>query len=79
MVFPKGKMMNDLILSKMHTGEWGEVVRLMREEYGPALGAERREERRDMPFQERPKPYSHFCRFAFCSFNCTTFHLLLKS
>ena len=45
--------MNDLILSKMRTGEWGEVVRLMREEYGPALGAERREERRDMPFRER--------------------------
>ena len=45
--------MNDLILSKMRTGEWGEVVRLMREEYGPALEAERREERRDMPFRER--------------------------
>ena len=45
--------MNDLILSKMRTGEWGEVVRLMREEYGPASRAERREERRNMPFRER--------------------------
>ena len=45
--------MNDLILSKMRAGDWGEVVRLIREEHGPALRAERREERRNMPFRER--------------------------
>ena len=45
--------MNDLILSKMREGDWKEVVRLMREEYGPAPGRERREERGDMPFRER--------------------------
>lgn len=39
--FPKGKLMNDLILSKMREDDWGEVVRLMREEYGPTLGTER--------------------------------------
>ena len=33
--------MNDLILSKMREGDWGEVVRLMREEYVPTLGTER--------------------------------------
>ena len=45
--------MNDLILSKMRAGDWGEVVRLIREEHGPVSRAERREERRDMPFRER--------------------------
>lgn len=45
--------MNELILSKMRAGDWGAVVRLMREEYGPTPGTERREERSDMPFRER--------------------------
>ncbi len=45
--------MNDLILSKMREGDWREVVRLMREEYGPTPGNERREARGDMSFRER--------------------------
>ena len=45
--------MNDLILSKMREGDWGEVVRLMREAYGTAPEAVRREGRNDMPFRER--------------------------
>ena len=45
--------MNEQMLSKMRAGDWGEVIQLMREEYGPRLGIERREERSDMPFCER--------------------------
>ena len=45
--------MNELILSKMRAGDWGEVVRLMREEFGPTPGTERRAARSDMPFRER--------------------------
>ena len=45
--------MNDLILSKMREGDWGEVVMLMREAYGTAPEAVRREGRNDMPFRER--------------------------
>ena len=45
--------MNDLILSKMREGDWREVVRLMRDEYGSTPGNERREARGDMPFRER--------------------------
>ena len=45
--------MNDLILAKMREGDWGEVVRLMREEHSPAQAPERREEPKSMPFRER--------------------------
>ena len=34
--------MNDMILIKMREGDWGEVVRLLREEYGPSQGASHR-------------------------------------
>ena len=46
------KIMNDLILSKMREGDWGEVVRLMRAEYGgspdPAPTAPRRNSSRQL-------------------------------
>ena len=45
--------MNELILAKMRAGDWGEVVRLMREEYGPTPGPSGKKERSDMPFRER--------------------------
>lgn len=49
--------MNDLILSKMREGDWGAVVRLMREARGesPAIPAQqmRRNESRPMPFKDR--------------------------
>ena len=48
--------MNDLILSKMREGDWGEVVRLMRAEYGsspdPAPTAPK-DAPQEMPFRER--------------------------
>ena len=50
------KIMNDLILAKMREGDWGEVVRLMRAEYGgspdPAPAAPK-DAPREMPFRER--------------------------
>ena len=49
-------IMNDLILSKMREGDWGEVVRLMRAEYGgspdPAPAAPK-DAPQEMPFRER--------------------------
>ena len=49
--------MNDLILTKMREGDWGEVVRLMREEReGPAstpAAEPRPDSGRPMPFRER--------------------------
>ena len=44
--------MNELILAKMRAGDWGEVVRLMREEYGPTPGMERREARSEMRYPQ---------------------------
>ena len=46
--------MNDIILSKMREGDWGAVVRLMREEREGAAGVPPRAETgRKMPFRER--------------------------
>ena len=47
--------MNDLILTKMREGDWGAVVRLMREEReGAAAGEQpKAEPGRPMPFKER--------------------------
>ena len=45
--------MNDLILAKMREGDWGEVVRLMREEYGTSQTMAKSEPACAMPFRER--------------------------
>ena len=47
--------MNDLILTKMREGDWGAVVRLMREEREGAAAGEppKAEPGRPMPFKER--------------------------
>lgn len=45
--------MNDLILAKMREGDWGEVVRLMREEYGSSQTTAKSEPASAMPFRER--------------------------
>ena len=48
--------MNDLILAKMREGDWGEVVRLMRAEYGGSpdpAPATPKGEPKEMPFRER--------------------------
>ena len=45
--------MNDLILTRMREGNWNEVVRLMREEYGPAKTIEDHTASTAMPFHER--------------------------
>lgn len=50
------KIMNDLILAKMREGDWGEVVRLMRAEYGGSpdpTPAAPKDAPREMPFHER--------------------------
>ena len=50
------KIMNDLILSKMREGDWGEVVRLMRAEYGGSpdpAPATQKDALQEMPFRER--------------------------
>lgn len=44
--------MNDLILAKMREGDWGEVVRLMHDEYGSTQG-DRGDATKSMPFRER--------------------------
>ena len=49
-------IMNDLILSKMREGDWGEVVRLMRAEYGGSpdpTPAAPKDAPQEMPFRER--------------------------
>ena len=47
--------MNDLILTKMREGDWGAVVRLMREEREGVVAVEppKAEPGRPMPFKER--------------------------
>ena len=48
--------MNDLILTKMREGDWGEVVRLMRAEYGGSTESATvtpTEEPKEMPFHDR--------------------------
>ena len=47
--------MNDMILAKMREGDWGAVVRLMREEREGAAecGQPKAEPGRPMPFKER--------------------------
>ena len=47
--------MNDLILAKMREGDWGAVVRLMREEYDGAAASEepsKADSGSPMPFRE---------------------------
>ena len=51
----KVQTMNEMILAKMREGDWGAVVRLMREERegGAAGGQPKAEPGRPMPFKER--------------------------